>query len=271
MEVITYYLGGNSFPIVIQNDSKKYLVKLRAGLSGEYSLLSEWIGNMIGRSIGLNTRLPQWITLDESLDHKSAYVEVRDLITKSFGVNICFEYIDNAKEFDLSNICQIDKDVQIDIYLLDLLMLNIDRTTQNHNIICNETSIFITDYDSSLIFNSLIRNTNLVNNEQILQCLKLNPFAQNISTNQLANFLDKINKIDFNEIIFSIPNELLNLNSKKDICQIINSRIKVNWNLIELLENIENTKLETELEKNNRITKNRKKLEDLVRSAQNNL
>jgi hypothetical protein len=268
-EVISYHLGGNSVPIVIRQDNKKFLVKLRAGLSGEYSLLCEWFGNRIGRLIGLNTRKPYWIVLTNSLKYNDINVEVRDLTAKSLGVNIGFKYIENVSVFDLSKISQIDKEQQVQAYLLDLLMLNIDRTNQNHNLlICND-SVLITDFDSSLIFNKLINNVNLSMNKHILQCLKSNPFSQKVENNQLKTFLNKINHIDFEKIIFEIPNELINYQEKKMICKRIEDKKTKNWGLKELLDNIENIELETEFERNMRISTNREKLENLVSSKHN--
>jgi len=269
VEVISYHIGGNSFPIVIQHDSKRFLVKLRAGLSGEYSLLSEWFGNKIGRLIGLNTRQPYWMLLTNSLNYDDIYIEVRDLIDKSLGVNIGFEYIDNAEVFDISKISQIDKEQQIDIYLLDLLMLNIDRTTQNHNLLFSEADVLITDYDSSLIFNDLIKNVNLSMNKQILRCLKSNPFYQKIDDSRLKTFLSRVNYIDFEKIIFEIPNELITHQNKRMICKRIEDKKTKDWNLREMLDNMENIELENERERNLRTNKNREKLEKLVSYTHN--
>jgi hypothetical protein len=254
---------------VIQSDTKKMLVKLRAGLSGEYSLLSEWLGNQTGNLIGLNTRKPFWIFLTDSLKYDNIYIEVRDLIDKSLGVNIGFEYIDSFIDFDLSNISKIDKEQQADIFLVDLIMLNIDRTTQNHNLLINGTDITVSDFDSSLIFNELINNVDLSKNKQILQCLKSNPFYQKIDNLLLKRFLNRLNNIDFGKIIFEIPHELISYSKKKMICQRIEDKKTKDWNLKELLVNLENTTLETESERVMRINKNREKLEKLVSSTHN--
>lgn len=268
-KVISYHLGGNSFPIVIQNNTDRYLVKLRAGLSGEYSLLSEWLGNRTGKLIGLNTRQPYWIWLTDSLKYLDIFIEVRDLIDKSLGINIGFEYIDNAELFDINHISQIDKEQQIDIFLLDLLMVNIDRTTQNHNLLSNETGVLITDYDSSLIFNDLFKNVNLTENKQVLQCLKTNPFYQKIKDSQLKTFITKINQIDFEEIIYEIPNELITPQNKRIICNKLEEKKTKDWKLKETLDNLEKIDLETEIERNLRINKNREKLKNLVSSTHN--
>jgi hypothetical protein len=267
IEVISYKFAGNSFPIVIKHNNKKFLVKLRAGLSGEYSLLCEWFGNRIGREIGINTQQPFWIFLTKSMNYKDIYIEVRQLIDKSLGVNIGFEYIENVSVFDLTMISQIEKEEQIRIYLLDLLMLNIDRTTKNHNLLQNDQGILVTDYDSSLIFNDLIKTADLSMNMQILQCLKLNPFYQKINDSQLNIFLNRVNNIDFEKIIFEIPDELIDLQNKEMICKRIENKKNINWNLRKTLDSLEKTDLETDKDRRLRISRNREKLEKFVNST----
>ncbi|MCU4175611.1 HipA family kinase [Carboxylicivirga sp. N1Y90] len=269
IEVISYHLGGNSFPIVIQQGKRKFLVKLRAGLSGEYSLLCEWFGNRIGSLIGLNTRQPYWITLTDSLEFNDIYIEVRDLIVKSLGVNIGFDYFESATAFDVNKTLPIAKEQQVQIFLLDLLMLNIDRTNQNQNLLLHNDHVFVTDFDSSMIFNNLINNKDFSENEQILRCFKSNPFYQKVDDIQLQTFINKIKHIDYEKIIFEIPNELISAEYKELICKRIDDKITTDWNLRKLLDNLENIDLETELEKNIRINKNREKLEKLVSSTHN--
>jgi hypothetical protein len=164
-------------------------------------------------------------------------------------------------------ISQIEKEEQIRIYLLDLLMLNIDRTTKNHNLLQNDQGILVTDYDSSLIFNDLIKTADLSMNMQILQCLKLNPFYQKINDSQLNIFLNRVNNIDFEKIIFEIPDELIDLQNKEMICKRIENKKNINWNLRKTLDSLEKTDLETDKDRRLRISRNREKLEKFVNST----
>lgn len=267
MEVISYHYSGNSFPVVIQKNNEKFLVKLRAGLSGEHSLLSEWIGNQLGRMLGINTLQPFWINLTDELKYDDIYIELRDLIDKSLGINIGFSYIDNVSVFDLSKICQIDKAQQIQIFLFDLLMLNIDRTTHNHNILINDSEIFIADFDSSLWFKDLLNKRDLPLNTQILQCLKANPFYQKVADSQLKTFLDQLDQIDFEKIIYELPAELITVQNKEMICKRIEDKKSNSWNLRKILADLEEIELESEIERNTRIRKNREKLEVSIKSS----
>ena len=268
MKVISYKLKGNSCPVVIEQENQKHLVKLSAGLSGEFSLLCEWFGNLIGKSIGLNTRIPEWILLTDSLDYKDIYIEVRDLIDKSLGINIAFEYYEKVNEINLAELSKAEKAKFTDVYLLDVLMINIDRTIQNHNLISTEDNkILISDFDSSLIFNELLNNTKPSTNISVLQCLRANPFYQPLEKINLERFIERINHVNFEAIVDKIPNELLNSQNKATALTRIESKKLNNWNLREVLLNIDEVTLESESERNIRTKINRDKLEKRISSS----
>lgn len=266
-KVLSYYAGGNSFPIVIQQNQKKYLVKLRAGLSGEYSLLCEWLGNQIGLSIGINTRKPSWIWLTNALNYQDIYIEVRDLIEKSLGINIGFDYIERVIAFDLGKKMEITREQQVEIFLLDVFMLNIDRTTRNHNLMMHKEGVLISDYDSSLIFHELMNEVDFPENSKIWHCLKSNPFYQQVDKNRLKMFINKINQINLEEIIFNIPADLLSDENKIHVCRRLEDKKQKDWNLAIILNHLETINLETEKEMNARIKMNREQLENALRAS----
>jgi len=270
MEVLTYKLGGNSFPIIIQQSNKKHFIKLRAGLSGEYSLLSEWFGNEVGRLIGLNTQKPQWIWLTNSLNFKNIYIEVRDLIEKSFGINIGFEYIENVQEINLNDLTKVDKERFSNIYLLDVLMLNVDRTTENLNLLkLDNNEILITDFDSSLIFNEIFNGLNPSKNKRILQALKSNPFYKNVKELNVECFIKALNQLDFKKMIGEIPEELLNSREKEIFLTNINNKKNSGWDLKNILIEIDKTTLELESDKKLRLHKNKQKFINSMNSTHN--
>jgi len=77
-------------------------------------------------------------------------------------------------------------------------------------------------------------------NKQILQCLKSNLFYQRIDDIRVKTFLNKINHIDFEKIIFEIPNELISHQIKSLICKRIEYKKSTDWKLWTMLDNIEN-------------------------------
>lgn len=270
MEVIDYKIEGDSFPIIVADGMQKLFVKLKAGMSGEYSLLSEWFGNVIGEKLGVNTRHPHWIRLTNSLKYNNVYIEVRDLIEKSWGVNICFEYIENIRDFTLIESDSIDKKKYIDIYLLDVLMLNVDRNSINPNLIldCND-NLIVSDFESSLLFNEIFKSPLISNDKRILQSLRANPFYQKVGRKELDNFVNRLNVIDFEPLVSHLPNETISDRDKQKLLKSLENKKINNWGLLELLEKVDFINIETTSEREIRINRNREQLEKLVNSTHN--
>lgn len=270
MKVVGYKLTGNSFPIIAQDEATKYFVKLRAGMSGEYGLLSEWLGNTIGRKIGVNARRPIWFSLSDSWHYDEVFIEVRDLIEKSMGFNIGFEYISGAKDCPLKELDDVKRECLNDVFLLDVLMLNIDRTSANPNLLKDtKGNLVISDFESSLLLPDLLNNGKASYNLRVLQCLKLNPFFQDVSQRELCVFIDKLNALDWTKLLDELPDEVLTPVKKEQLQAAIDKRRLCDWGLRDLLERIASISLETTEEKAARIKNNREKLEELVRSTQN--
>ena len=266
MEVISYFMGGNSFPIVVRHQQQKKLVKLRAGLSGGHASVSEWFGNIVGDFLGIYTRQPYWIFLPDDLVYDKMYIEVKDLIEKSLGVNIAFDFIENAQSVQSHDLKSLDISQYVDVFLFDVIMLNIDRTKSHPNMLMdNDKRIIVSDFDASLLFNELLSGSNLQHNSRVLQCLKEHPFYQIVSSDKIADFLSNLNNVDFKSIIETIPDDILELQFKSQILEVIAQRVRDDWQLKELLENISVTRVESELERNRRIRQNREQLERRVR------
>ena len=89
--------SGSSTPLVVETPGgQKYLVKLCAGLSGITAILSEWLASHIGVAIGLPVQAPQLIHIDEKTPIDHLYIEYRELIQKSFGLNLAYPYNKNG-------------------------------------------------------------------------------------------------------------------------------------------------------------------------------
>jgi WD40 repeat protein len=155
-------------------------------------------------------------------------------------------------------------------YLLDVLMINIDRTRQNLNLLASSNGeIIISDFDSSLIFYELLKGSLIAKDNRILQALKTNPFYQPIDKVTLQEFIEKVNRLNFDEIFDEIPSILLDKQSKQDLLSKINKKMIRGWDLLDTLKSIDNTIIESESERDLRIRNNREKLEHLVRLTNN--
>lgn len=256
-EIITFSDGGNSFPVVLKQCNAYFFVKLRAGMSGEFALLNEWFCSKVGFYLGLPVLLPRWIILTPDLHYANLYVEVRELIEKSMGRNIGFEYIENVRDIADHELATVENDMLADIFLFDLVMFNIDRTNSNINLLKSYDRIIVADFDSCMLFNEMFSEAAYSTNERILQCLRANPLYACVSSEQVCSFIGRLCNVPFYDILDEIPDDVLNADCRDVIKYGLSLRIANNWNLSYLLEKLEQVQIETSKQRDTRIRGNR--------------
>lgn len=256
MNIESYIDRGNSFPIIIEDQGKRYLVKLRAGMSGKYSLISEWIGNTLGRQLGIQTQRPIWIELEEAINADSIHIEVRELVQKSLGINIGFEYQKEATEVLQTELEQLAKHHLAEIFLLDLMMINIDRTARNINLMKVGKALFSVDYESSLLIQDMLTNKSLLEDQRILQCLRKNPLYQPLNEETIDAFVAKTKELSIDSLWSGIPVALLGKEEEKLLKEQFEKRKKKDWFLKEIMDKLTQIVLETAAAEKIRIRKN---------------
>lgn len=257
-------MRGNSSPIVLQQGEEKFFVKLRGGMSGEFSLLSEWFGSVVGKHIGLNIHQPFWINLTNEIQLDNINIEIRELINKSFGRNIGFRFIDHVREISSSEILNYEHENLIDIFLYDIFMLNPDRTDSNTNLLGINEELVISDFDSSLLFNEIIKEKDISNNIRVLHSLRANPLYQKISDNRIELFINKLDQVPYHKIIDKIPDDILNDTNRKKIKEGLKAKKAKGWGIKIIMQKLNSTNLETDTTKNRRIAGNRERFEKLL-------
>lgn len=256
MTVKSYINKGNSFPVILEDKGKTYFVKLHAGMSGKYALVSEWIGNQLGNQLGIPAQMPHWIELENDLKIDDIHIEVRDLIAKSLGTNIGFFYLKEAKDVRKENLESLGEVQRNEIFLFDLMMINIDRTPNNINLMQVEDKLLSVDYESSLLLQELFGNKKYLEDERILKCFRHNPLYREMSEETIDNFIQKIENLSIEDVILEIPKSLLSDNERLMIVSGVKTRKKNKWHLKEAMHNLKSIKIETKKEHRRRINKN---------------
>ncbi len=264
MKITSYINRGNSFPVILEDGGEKYFVKLHAGMSGKYALLSEYLGNKLGNQLNLKTQIPLWIELDQEVEIEEIHIEVKDLINKSLGTNIGFKYQEEATALNGKEWKEGHKKEAQETYLFDLMMINIDRTPQNMNLMKVGEDTISVDYESSLLLQELIGNKNLLADARILQGLRNNPLYQEISETLIDEFLEKTKKISIKEILAEIPSKLLGKEERDSILKGMETKQKNKWFLKETLAKLKNLHTETKAEQKSRSKRNQAAFKRLV-------
>ncbi|MBM7604997.1 hypothetical protein JOC75_003001 [Metabacillus crassostreae] len=243
--------SGSSLPILIRDgDNQKIFVKLSGSGEGTDSLVMEWIANKLGLKINLPVLEPVLLNIDYLENYESADIETRELIEKSIGYNLAFQYIESEelvqREF-------IDKQNQLlFLFFWDCFLINIDRTPQNLNLLKVNNKIIAIDYGFSFLLKQILSHSTLKVNTQILKQLKRHPFNTNDKyEDSLKKFVTRLQKIsleDVSSIIHEIPEGWLSSDEKAYFTKQLWEKIQQPNHIFDIVSQLPNVKVETNQE-----------------------
>lgn len=143
---------GGSLPALVEAaDGFKYVLKFRGAGHGTKALIAELIGGEVARALGL--RVPELVLLDvgEDFGRTEPDEEVQDLLKWSRGTNLGLHFLTGALTIDpYAN--PIDPLTASQIVWLDSFLTNVDRTTQNTNMLLWHGEVWLIDHGASLYF-----------------------------------------------------------------------------------------------------------------------
>lgn len=202
--------AGSSIPIIVETDDRRlYLVKLRGGIAGRYGLLNEWLAGSIGQALDLPVRRPVGVQLDASTDFGHLYIEVRELIQKSLGLNPGWYFYEESRPFSFDNTGSAHPKLQ-ELFLLDLFLLNVDRSAQNPNLLETPDGLLSFDYESSLMTSRWLEQRTPHQNPAVLMTLRNNPlYTDKLSDESFRRFFERLSGIDWEAVVGDCPAEWL--------------------------------------------------------------
>lgn len=143
--------GGSLPALVDADDGFSYVIKFRGAGQGRKALVAELIGGELSRFLGL--RMPEMVfaDLDESFARMEPDEEIQDLLRFSVGKNLGVHFLNGAITFD-PNADEIDEAEASKIVWLDALLMNVDRTVRNTNMLIWHQELWLIDHGASLYF-----------------------------------------------------------------------------------------------------------------------
>ena len=189
VNVIRYvqpFREGGSLPgLVDADDGFSYVIKFRGAGQGKKALVAELIGGELARLLGL--RMPELVfaELDESFARLEPDEEIQDLLKFSVGKNLGVHFLNGAITFD-ANVDEISEEEASKIVWLDALLMNVDRTARNTNMLIWHKELWLIDHGASLYFHHAWDNWE----EQLAK-----PFVQ-IKDHVLLKRATKVREID---------------------------------------------------------------------------
>lgn len=177
--------GGSLPALVDADDGFSYVIKFRGAGQGRKALIAELIGGELSRFLGL--RMPEMVfaELDESFARMEPDEEIQDLLRFSVGKNLGVHFLNGAITFD-ANVDEISAEEASKIVWLDALLMNVDRTVRNTNMLIWHKELWLIDHGAALYFHHSWDNW---------EAQLTKPFVQ-IKDHVLLKFASKVEEVD---------------------------------------------------------------------------
>jgi hypothetical protein len=133
------------------DDGFLYVLKFRGAGQGTNALIAELIGGEIARTLGLKIPEIVFANLDEAFGRTEGDEEIQDLLKASVGLNLALHYLSGSVTFD-PVVTTVDASLASKIVWLDCLLMNVDRTARNTNMLLWRKELWLIDHGASLYF-----------------------------------------------------------------------------------------------------------------------
>lgn len=143
---------GGSLPAIAEGDDGfLYVLKFRGAGQGLKALIADFIGGELARALGLHMPEMVFAHLAEGFGRTEPDEEIQDLLKASTGLNLGVHFLSGALTFD-PEVHDMDGRTASKIVWLDALLMNIDRTARNTNMLVWNKEIWLIDHGAALYF-----------------------------------------------------------------------------------------------------------------------
>lgn len=201
---------GGSLPAIVKaDDDFFYVIKFRGAGQGKKALIAELIGGELARAIGLKVPELVFMELDESFGRTEPDQEIQDLLQFSVGLNLGLHFLSGAITYD-PLVSETDALSASKVVLLDSMIINIDRTPKNTNLLIWNRELWLIDHGASLYFHHNWKNweshlprsfPNIKDHVLLSRATELDEAAKQIQIN--------LNERVIKDIVESIPEDWL--------------------------------------------------------------
>jgi len=149
---VTPLREGGSLPAIVEGDDDGlYVLKFRGAGQGPKALIAEIVAGELARALGLPVPEIVLMTLDADLARTEADPEIQELIRASLGLNLALDFLPSALAYD-PLLDAPDPLLASRIVWLDALVMNVDRTARNTNMLMWHRKLWLIDHGASLYF-----------------------------------------------------------------------------------------------------------------------
>ena len=200
--------SGSSLPLVMRgNDDQLYVLKPFGSGEGVEGAIVEFLASRFALEAGLPVLPPTLVYLPSGFQAHSGDQEVEDLLLASEGVNFATAYLPDIRSYKAESYESIRGELRARILLLDIILLNIDRTRANPNLLFSDGELRCQDYASSLVVRGFVEQRRYTQLD-LLRPLKSHPFY--ISNPDPRPLLADLRRIDRNRVkalVYAVPDQ----------------------------------------------------------------
>jgi len=148
---VTPLKEGGSLPAIMEaDDDGLYVVKFRAAGQGPKALIAEIVAGEIGRRLGLPVPELVVVDMDIALAAAEPDPEIRELLERSAGLNAGLDFLPGSLPYRPRVDAPPGPELAADILWFDALVMNIDRTARNPNLLVWHGRPWLIDHGAAL-------------------------------------------------------------------------------------------------------------------------
>lgn len=148
---VTPLREGGSLPGIVEaDDDGLYVVKFRGAGQGPKALAAEIVAGELARALGLPVPELVYVDLDAALGNAEPDPEIQELIQASGGLNVGLDFLPGSLAFDEAAAARVSPETAAEIVWLDALVMNVDRTPRNPNMLVWHRDLWLIDHGASL-------------------------------------------------------------------------------------------------------------------------
>jgi len=143
---------GSTWPVLGLVGGQKLVLKLRGSAEGVLPLIAELVVGALADALGLSVPARSLVELPKDVASDDPHEELRDLLTKSAGLNLGLSYLEGFRDVTVADAARIEPALKARIVWLDALVQNPDRSARNPNLMIKAGKIWLIDHGAALNF-----------------------------------------------------------------------------------------------------------------------
>ncbi len=138
--------------MLIETGAGRFVTKLRGAAQGPGALVAEVLVAELAEAMGLPVPERAVVELQRPIRSEDGNDELADLLERSVGANLGFRWIEGGSLLQPERAAREPDEFAVRVLWLDALVMNLDRTPSNTNILISKGQPWLIDHGAALSF-----------------------------------------------------------------------------------------------------------------------